>query len=148
MKNKRIIFGVTAKETAEKNNLVFKDESKDERSIFDFSLLDNIKISEREKEYIKSHDMYKVREHIKTTLCMYNTRLNDFLSCNGSTFYYAQKVYCKSTGKIYKIYTLVKIEHHTQKRIDYESRYTETVYKAIREDMCKCTEPQEEYKIS
>lgn len=117
------IFKISTK-TAKENNLVFKDKE----NIFDFSLLDSLTISDREKEHIKEHDLKYVSAAFKESF--YGTEFDNFSACIGRSLYHVQKVFSATTGKIrYRIFTLARIEHNTQKRNNVWSEYTVTSYK-------------------
>ncbi len=114
----------TAAKTAKENNLILKDKE----NIFDFSLLDSMEISDREKEYIKDHDIKYVSAAFKESF--YGTEFDDFSACIGKSLYHVQKVYSETTGKIrYRIFTLAKIEHNTQERIHVWDEYMVTTYR-------------------
>lgn len=124
MKVKEYIIFKTASKTAKENNLVFKDKE----NIFDFSLLDSMEISDREKEHIKEHDIRYVSAAFKESF--YGTEFDNFSACIGKSLYHVQKVFSKTTGKIrYRIFTLAKIEHNTQERIHVWDEYMVTTYR-------------------
>ena len=126
MKVKEYKIFKTAAKTANENNLVFKDKE----NIFDFSLLDSMTISDREKEHIKKHDMKYVSAAFKESF--YGTEFDNFSACIGKSLYHVQKVFSETTGKIkYRIFTLAKIEHNTQERIHVWDEYTVTTYKEL-----------------
>lgn len=68
MKVKEYKIFKTAAKTAKENNLVFKDKE----NIFDFSLLDSMTISDREKEHIKEHDIRYVSAALKNLFTALN----------------------------------------------------------------------------
>lgn len=114
----------TSIKTAKENDLVFKDKE----NIFDFSLLDSLTISDREKEHIKEHDLKYISAAFKESF--YGTEFDNFSACIGRSLYHVQKVFSATTGKIrYRIFTLARIEHNTQKRNNVWSEYTVTSYK-------------------
>lgn len=114
----------TAAKTAKENNLVFRDKE----NIFDFSLLDSMEISNQEKEYIKTHDIKYVSAAFKESF--YGTEFDNFSACIGKSLYHVQKVFSKITGKIrYRIFTLTRIEHNTQKRTCVYDEYKVTTYR-------------------
>lgn len=124
MKVKEYKIFKTAAKTAKENNLVFKDKE----NIFDFSLLDSMTISDREKEHIKEHDIRYVSAAFKESF--YGTEFDNFSACIGKSLYHVQKVFSATTGKIkYRIFTLAKIEHNTQERIHVWDKYTVTSYR-------------------
>lgn len=124
MKVKKYKIFKTATKTAKENNLVFKDKE----NIFDFSLLDSMEISDHEKEHIKEHDIRYVSAAFKESF--YGTEFDNFSACNGRSLYHVQKVFSETTGKIrYRIFTLAKIEHNTQKRTCIYDGYTVTTYR-------------------
>ena len=69
----------TAVKTAKENNLILKDKE----NLFDFSLLDSIEISAREKEYIKNHDIKYVSAAFKESF--YGTEFDNFSACIGKS---------------------------------------------------------------
>ena len=124
MKVKEYKIFKTAAKTAKENNLVFKDKE----NIFDFSLLDSMEISDREKEHIKEHDIRYVSAAFKESF--YGTEFDNFSACIGKSLYHVQKVFSKTTGKIrYSIFTLAMIEHNTQVRIHVWDEYMVTTYR-------------------
>lgn len=124
MKVKEYKIFKTAAKTAKENNLVFKDKE----NIFDFSLLDAMEISDREKEHIKEHDLKYVSAAFKESF--YGTKFDNFSACIGSSLYYVQKVFSATNGKIrYRIFTLAKIEHNTQERTCIYDEYIVTTYR-------------------
>lgn len=128
MKVKEYKIFKTAAKTAKENNLVFKDKE----NIFDFSLLDSMEISDREKEHIKEHDIGYVSAAFKESF--YGTEFDNFSACVGKSLYYVQKVFSGTTGKIrYRIFTLAKIEHNTQERKHVCDEYTVTTYRKSNE---------------
>lgn len=114
----------TATKTAKENNLVLKDKE----NLFDFSLLDSMTISDREKEHIKEHDLKYISAAFKESF--YGTEFDNYSACIGRALYHVQKVFSGTTGKIrYRIFTLAKIEHNTQERIHVGDEYTATTYR-------------------
>lgn len=101
----------TASKTAKENNLVFKDKE----NIFDFSLLDSMEISDREKECIKEHDIRYVSAAFKESF--YGADFDDFSACIGKSLYHVQKVFSEAT------------EHNTQERTCMYDEYTATTYR-------------------
>lgn len=129
----------TSTKTAKENNLVFKDKE----NIFDFSLLDSLTISDREKEHIKEHDLKYVSAAFKESF--YGTEFDNFSACIGRSLYHVQKVFSATTGKIrYRIFTLARIEHNTQERNNILSEYTVTTHRASNE----CVEPEFDIEIA
>lgn len=115
----------TAAKTAKENNLVLRDKE----SLFDFSLLDSMEISDREKEYIRNHDIKCVSGALKESF--YGTEFDNFSACIGKSLYHVQKVFSEKSGKIiYRIFTLARIEHNTQERTCVWKEYTTTTYRA------------------
>lgn len=91
-------------------------------------MLDSLTISDREKEHIKEHDLKYVSAAFKESF--YGTEFDNFSACIGRSLYHVQKVFSATTGKIrYRIFTLARIEHNTQKRNNVWSEYTVTSYK-------------------
>lgn len=124
MKVKEYKIFKTAAKTAKENNLVFKDKE----NIFDFSLLDAMEITDQEKEYIKEHDIKYVSAAFKESF--YGTEFNNFSACIGKSLYHVQKVFSETSGKIrYRIFTLARIEHNTQKRNCVYDEYKVTTYR-------------------
>ena len=125
MKVKEYKIFKTAAKTAKENNLVFKNKE----NIFDFSLLEDVLFLDREKEYIKNHDMKCISGAFKESF--YGTEFDSFSACMGKTLYHVQKVYSEKSGKLlYRIFTLAKIEHNTQERVHSWDQYTVTTYQA------------------
>lgn len=139
MKVKKYKIFKTAAKTAKKNNLVLRDKE----NIFDFSLLDNMEISNQEKEYIKDHDMKYISGAFKESF--YQTQFDNFSACIGKALYHVQKVYSETSGKLkYRIFTLARIEHNTQERNNVWSEYTVTTYRVSNE----CMEPEFDIEIA
>lgn len=114
--------------TAKENNLILKDKE----NLFDFSLLDSIEISAREKEYIKNHDIKYVSATFKESF--YGTEFDNFSACIGKSLYHVQNVFSETTKKIrYRIFTLARIEHNTQERNTVWDQYTVTTFNASNE---------------
>lgn len=114
----------TVKKTAKENNLTI---ATDQKSLFDFSLLETMNISDREKEYIKAHDVKYISGAFKESF--YGTEFDNFSSCSGKALYHVQKVFSISGKLLYRIFTLAKIEHNTQKRNNVWDNYTITTYR-------------------
>lgn len=114
----------TVAKTAKENNIVLMDKE----NLFDFSLLDSVKISDHEKEYIRNHDIKYVNAAFKESF--YGTEFDNFSACIGKSLYHVQKVFSKKTGKLlYRIFTLARIEHNTQERTCTCNEYTTTTYR-------------------
>lgn len=114
----------TAAKTAKENNLILSGKE----NLFDFSLLDSMTISDREKEYIRNHDIKCVSAAFKESF--YGTEFDSFSACVGKSLYHIRKVFSKKSGKLlYRIFTLAKIEHNTQERTCVWNEYTTTTYR-------------------
>ncbi|MCI8506930.1 MAG: hypothetical protein HFI67_12200 [Lachnospiraceae bacterium] len=118
----------TASKTAKENNLILSRDK--DKKMFDFSLLDTIKISEEEKEIIKKYALKYVDPAFKKS--MYGEVFSYLHNCNGIALYHIQKVFSKNTGRrLYSIFILTKIKHYTNRRKSiYEECYDSVEYKA------------------
>lgn len=128
----------TATKTAKENNLIFRDKE----SIFDFSLLNGMEISDCEKEYIKEHDLKYINGAFKESF--YGTEFDNFSACIGKSLYHEQRVFSTSGKLKYRIFTLARIEHNTQKRLHTWDEYMAKTYKVSNEYM----EPEFDIEIA
>ena len=102
-------FFKTAKKTAKENNFILGED----KSMFDFSLLDSMEISEWEKEVIRRYGM-KVTP--SNRVMFYGGNFDNFSACDGRAIYGAKKVYDKQCKFLYHIFMLVQVKHVTKKR--------------------------------
>ena len=130
MKIKEYITTKTAKKTATENNLILADAITNKaKRLFDFSLLDDMTISDVEKEVIKADAIRNVSAGNKVSF--YGKLFDDFTACDGIANYYLHRVYSKDGRHLYDIYQLAKIEHYSKERKSiYDKNYIVTTYEA------------------
>ena len=117
----------TAAKTAKENNLVIADSYEKEKRLLDFSLLEDMEISDEEKEVIKKYAQ-SVSAAYKESF--YGETFDNFHACNGIALYKPYKVYNSSTGKrLYVIYQLVAIKHYSSHRQSVYDEYKTTEHK-------------------
>jgi hypothetical protein len=114
----------TKKKTAKENNLIISPV--DDRYLYDFSLLDDLLVSDEEKEIIK-------RQLLKYTSSVYDVDfysgdIDNFNTFCGKTLFYNHKVYSVDGRFLYRICQLAKIEHCQGKRKSVYDEYDKTVY--------------------
>lgn len=121
----------TASKTAKENALVLADVaigSKVKR-LFDFSLLDDMTISEEEKEVIKAYAIRGVTAVNKVSF--YGKLFDDFYACDGIAKYFCHRVFSVEGKHLYNIFQLASVEHaHKERKSVYENKYTVTNYNA------------------
>lgn len=112
----------TLKKTAMENpSLISNNEN-----LFDFSLLDSMEISEKEKEVIKNHALKYVSAGLYEDMYMKN--FNEYFSCDGIALYHRHKVYNKKTGKrCYVILELARIKHQSLTRKSIYDKFYDCV---------------------
>lgn len=114
----------TAAKTAKENNLVIADSYEKEKRLLDFSLLEDLEISDEEKEVIKK---YAQSVSVAYKKSFYGESFDNFHTCNGTALYKPYKVYNNSTGKrLYVIYRLVAIKHYSSHRQSVYDEYKTT----------------------
>lgn len=118
-------FYKTAKKTAKENNLVLCDGIfNNSKRLFDFSLLEKIEISEREKEVIKNFAMKTVSTSSKESF--YGLKFDNFSACDGIARYYIQRVW--TSKLVYIICTLSDLVHYSKTRVhSYDNYNIETI---------------------
>ena len=123
MKIKEYKLSKIANKTAIENNLILADGKRypSIKRLFDFSLLDDIPISEIEKEIIKSDAIKNVSASNKIQL--YGSIINQFDACDGKAKYNVHRVY-KNCKLAYDIFELSKVEHYSKSRKSvYDNKY-------------------------
>lgn len=116
-------FFKSAEKTARENGLIQSG-----KNLFDFSLLENMEISDAEKEYIKEHALINVNVAFPDQ--MYTKELDTYTCCNGEAIYYMYPVYsdggCRHLYNVLKLY-YIKHAHGSRKSV-YDKYYhvTET----------------------
>lgn len=118
----------TAKKTALENNLILADAITNKvKRLFDFSLLNDIIISDIEKEVIKEDAIKNITASNK--ISFYGKLLDNFTACDGKAKYYLHRIYSKDGKHLYDIYQLAKIEHYSKERRSvYDKNYDVTTY--------------------
>lgn len=116
----------TVKKTASENSSLVLNG----KDLFDFSLLDSMDISEREKDVIKNHAL----KYVSVAFCesMYGQIFDAFSACDGVALYHKHRVYNQKTGKrLYVLFELARIKHNslTRKSV-YDKFYDCTEHKA------------------
>jgi hypothetical protein len=116
--------------TATENKLIVSD--RDQKVLFDFSLLDQFNITDQEKELIKADAMKCISPAFKEQI--YFFVINPFSGCNGIAYYCMHQVYNKKSWKrLYVIMQLTAIKHyHGDRQSIYDQCYktTETTVKS------------------
>lgn len=117
----------TAKKTATENNLIIADGIyNNKKRLFDFTLLNDIIISDQEKEVIKADALKNVTAADKTSF--YTKVFDNFTACNGNVLYYVHRVFSKDGRHLYNIFQLAKVEHITKERKSvYENYFATTI---------------------
>lgn len=120
----------SASKTAKENNLVIADGiSGGCKRLFDFSLLEGMEISEREKDIIKECALkYSM---VSNPESLYGKCFNNFSSCSGRALYYVQRVYSIDGRRLYNIFHLGKIEHKSAMRKSVYEDFIVTTYQEI-----------------
>lgn len=121
----------TASKTVKENNLILSDGMFDKKKrLFDFSLLNDMEISEKEKEIIKADAIQNVTEG--NNVSFYGKTFDNFTACNRIADYYVQRVFSVGGKHLYSIFQLAKIEHNSMKRQSvYERQYNINTYKGF-----------------
>ena len=108
------VFKSPAK-TAKENNLVLTDGISNKlKRLFDFSLLEETKISKEEREVIEEYALKYVTAADLESL--YGKAFNNFHTCDGQAFYTVQKVYSQDGKRLYNIFHLGIIKHRSAVR--------------------------------
>ena len=120
MKYKEYNVFSTSKKTATVNNLEI---SSNKERLFDFSLLNEIEITDIEKNIIKQDAIKNLM--FSNKISYYGSTIDQFAACDGVALYHVQKVYSEKTGKrLYGIFTLAKIKHYSKNRQSvYDNNY-------------------------
>lgn len=116
----------TITKTAKENNLT----KGDNKSLFDFTLLDNIDITEIEKQVIINSSIKHI--HPSNKVDFYGKLFDNFTACDGITRYNCHKVFSSATGKfLYAIFELTNIEHYSKSRNSiYDNNYNVVTHTA------------------
>lgn len=134
----------TVKKTAKENNLIIADNAshKNLKLLLEFSLLDEIDISEEEKETVRKKALKDVTPAFLSLY--YMTEFDDFSYCNGKALFYKHRVYTDNGCKyLYDILQLGKIIHsHYERKSRYDD-YQETIKSAD----CGYSEPISDLEI-
>jgi len=117
MEVKEYEFYKTVRKTAKENNLVIADRRNTNfKYLFDFSLLENLDISDEEKEYIKQDALNNVTI-VNRKNHFYINIFNSFFACEGVVTYHKNRVYSKNGSKYcYDVMQLSSIEHFSKNR--------------------------------
>lgn len=108
------IFRSPAK-TAKENNLILVDGISNKlKRLFDFSLLEETKISKEEREVIEKYALKYVTAADLESL--YGKAFNNFHSCDGRALYTVQRVYSQDGKRLYNIFHLETIKHRSAVR--------------------------------
>ena len=120
-------IGKTAAKTAKENNLVIADSYEKEKRLLDFSFLEDMEISDEEKEVIKK---YAQNVSVAYKKSFYGESFDNFHTCSGIALYKPYKVYNGSTGKrLYVICQLEAIKHYSSHRQSVYDEYKTIEYK-------------------
>lgn len=121
MKTKEYKLSKSIAKTARENNLVVAENNiSNGKILFDFSELNNVEISENEKNVIREDSLENVCASNKESF--YGMEFDDYSLCIGRALYYAYKVYNTSGKRLYVIMQFVKLEHtHTERKSIYDN---------------------------
>lgn len=115
----------TAKKTATENNLIFKDGNNccDAKMLFDLQLLNEMDISEKEKELIKNEIINNCSISNSTAFVIVPDK---FETCHTTVDLMVQKVYnAKTYKRIYLIFAIKEIKYfHGERDSIYEKHYS------------------------
>ena len=116
--------------TAKENNLVLADGIANKlKRLFDFSLLEDTKIPEEEREVIKEYALKYVTAADAESF--YGKAFNNFHTCDGQAFYNVQKVYSTDGKRLYNIFHLGAIKHGSAFRKSVYDDFKVTDYQHI-----------------
>lgn len=130
MRVKEYNISKTAFRTAKDNALLLTDGIANKtKRLFDFSLLDDMTISEEEKEVIKADAVRGVTAANKVSF--YGKLFDDFYACDGIAKYFCHRVFGVEGKHLYNIFQLASVEHaHKERKSIYENKYIVTNYNA------------------
>ncbi len=104
------IFRSPAK-TAKENGLILADGiGNNHKRLFDFTLLDEAKISEEEKKVIKDWALKDISASYLVSY--YAKKFNNFYACEGNARYMMQRVFARDGKRLYNIFCLDFINHN------------------------------------
>jgi len=118
----------SAQKTAKENNLTITKDWNNSNILFDFTLLNDMKITDFEKNCIINDALKHVCASNKEQF--YIHEIDNFTVCEGIAYYTCHKVYNVSGKHLYNIMQLNNIKHkHGERKTVYEQYYnvTETV---------------------
>lgn len=106
----------TAKKTAKENGLVFADGTRlsKEKRVFDFSLLDTMKIPDTEKIVIQECAIKMVSASSRTAY--HQHQFNSFYWCGGYVDYAIHRIYSSDGRRLFCIFQIAKIHHYNAHR--------------------------------
>lgn len=118
------VFRSPAK-TAKENNLVLVNGLGNKcKRLFDFSLLDETEIPEKEKEAIKEWALKDVTGSHLTSF--YAKKFNNFYACEGNAAYTMQRVFSVDGVRLYNIFRLDFLRHSQIIQKTYYDDFTVT----------------------
>lgn len=117
-------FSKTAAKTAKENNLI-----KQGNNLYDFSLLDELNLTEWEKQYIIDHAIKYVSAAFRDQF--YGKEYNNYTRCDGEAIYFLHAVYTNGTKRAYNILQLYAIKHYTGNRKSVFDQYYNTEEKKV-----------------
>lgn len=117
----------TAKKTAIENNLGFSQNRFGKNVLVDFSALNEIVISETEKEIIKFDTLKSATD--SSYDAFYGAEIDNFTSCIGHVVLYRHNVYNTQGKRLYVIIQVAKVKHIHLERKNIFSEWEKTVTK-------------------
>lgn len=126
---KNYAYYKTPAKTARVNNL--NQAGLSGKSLFDFSLLDEMELSEQDKEMIKEESFIDDDLIACNGESYYCKKYSDIEFCTGNTYFTVYKIKNAKTGKyLYRVYQLVGVDHLSQERANTDSKYRKTPCKS------------------
>lgn len=97
------------------------------KSLFDFSLLDDMELSEQDKETIKEESFIDDDLIACDGKSYYCKKYSELEFSSGNTYFNVYKIKNAKTGKyLYRVYQLVGVDHVSQERTNIDSKYRKT----------------------
>lgn len=125
MKVKTYKLFKTVKKTAKENNLIIGDDAEKKNILFDFSLLDDLKIEENKKERIKRDALERISPMNREQF--YEEKPDNFSGITDDTQYYIHRVFSNSGIRLYNIMQLAKIIHKEYERKNVDECWEKTL---------------------
>ncbi len=129
----------TLKKTAKVNGLEISPD--DNSRLFDFTLLNGLDMTDREKEALENDALKYVRASNPESF--YGKEWNDFEWCSGAAIYYRHRVFGTDGKHKYTIFQLAKLRHY---RFERNSTWEEAKCETV-EAKCEYVAPLDDYEI-